>query len=367
MRSSLARYLMAVLAVAVALTLRLLLIPITGTGAPYVVFFAAVLLTSLYAGFGPGLLAVALAAPLGAYAFITRAGYPVDEAVAQALLFAVDGVLVAYLSYLITRSRRAADAAVAALQRSEEELRRSDRHKDEFLAMLSHELRNPLSAIRNSVYVLMRSAPDAEASKRAREVVDRQSIQLTRLVDDLLDLTRIARGKLELRLQPVELGDLMRRAIEDQRSFFDARGIVLEEHVPSAAAWVEGDSARLVQVVQNLLSNAVKFTPPERRVAVSLESVGDEATLRVRDSGVGIAAKDLPRVFEPFVQVGAAGRAQGGLGLGLTLVKGIVEQHGGTVDVASSPAIAGAEFVVRLPLRAAPAPLPSSAAPCSSF
>lgn len=349
-RGPVGQYSAAVLIVAVAFVLRLLLLPVTGTGAPYVVFFAAVLVTSLYAGSGPGLLALALAAPLGAYVFVTRAGYPAMEAVGQAVLFIVDGVLVVYLSNLIARSRREANQAVHALRQSQDKLRVADRNKDEFLAVLSHELRNPLSAIRNSAYILMRSPSDASAAQRAGEVIDRQITQLTRLVDDLLDVTRIARNKFQMRLERIELGGVVRRAVEDQRSLFDARGILLEERMPPSNLWIEGDAARLIQVIHNLLGNAAKFTPSAGRVEVSLTPEGRQAVLSVKDSGVGIPPEDLPRVFEPFVQLGQTGTSASGLGLGLALVKGIVELHGGTVRACSSKVAGGSEFLVRLPL-----------------
>jgi len=353
MRGPFARYSAAVFIVAVALALRLLLVPVTGTGAPYVVFFAAVLVTSLYGGPGPGLLAVALAAPLGAYVFVVGAGYPAAEAVGQAVIFIIDGVLVVYLSNLIARSRREANEAAHALRRSQDELRVADRNKDEFLAVLSHELRNPLAAIRNSAYILMRSPSDVPSAQRAREVIDRQTTQLARLVEDLLDVTRIARGKFQIRLERIELGGVVRRAIEDQRSLLDARGILLEERMPPSNLWIEGDAARLIQVIHNLLGNAAKFTPSRGRVEVSLTSEGGQAVLSVKDSGVGIAPEDLPRVFEPFVQLDQTGTSESGLGLGLALVKGVVELHGGTVRACSSKVAGGSEFLVRLPLSTA--------------
>jgi signal transduction histidine kinase/ActR/RegA family two-component response regulator len=352
-RGPVAHYFTAILIVAVALALRLLLVPVTGTGAPYVVFFAAVLVTSLYAGPRPALLAVVLSAPLGAYVFVIRAGYPAIEAVGQAVLFIVDGVSVVYLSNLMARSRREANEAADALRRTQDELRVADRNKDEFLAVLSHELRNPLAAIRNSAYILMRSPSDMSAAQLAREVIDRQTTQLTRLVDDLLEVTRIARGKLQIRLKRIELGGVVHRAVEDQRSLFDARRILLEERMPPSNLWIEGDSARLIQVIHNLLGNAAKFTPSAGRVAVSLTPEGREAVLSVKDSGVGIAPEDLLRVFEPFVQLGQTGTAEPSLGLGLALVKGIVELHGGTVSACSSKVAGGSEFLVRLPLSTA--------------
>jgi two-component system CheB/CheR fusion protein len=242
----------------------------------------------------------------------------------------------------ITERRRAAQA-----------LRDADIRKNEFLAALSHELRNPLTPIRNGLMLLDLAAPDSKQFRRARAVLDRQVAHLVRLVDDLLDVTRITRGKIDLHREQVELGDLARRTVDDHEAGFEAHGIALELKLPAEPLWLVADATRLVQVVGNLLANAMKFTPRGGRVAVTLSRDRGAAVLRVHDSGVGIDAGVLPQLFVPFMQGRQPlDRTAGGLGLGLAIVKGLVELHGGSVAAASEGPGQGAELTVRLPLSA---------------
>ncbi|BDG01927.1 PAS domain-containing hybrid sensor histidine kinase/response regulator [Anaeromyxobacter oryzae] len=236
-------------------------------------------------------------------------------------------------------------------KRAEEALREADRRKDEFLGMLSHELRNPLAPIRNSIYVLRHTEPGSEQGNRAQEVIERQTEHLTRLVDDLLDVTRIARGKIELRRTRVDLRDLVWRAADDFRHLMRDRSVELRVVADDEKVWADADPTRISQVVGNLLHNASKFTRGGDEVTVSLRAEGGAAEIRVRDTGAGIEPSLLPHVFDPFVQgERTLARTEGGLGLGLALVKGITELHGGTVRVESAGKGRGAEFVVRLPL-----------------
>jgi PAS domain S-box-containing protein len=253
---------------------------------------------------------------------------------------------------------------VTERKRAEQALRDADRHKTEFLATLSHELRNPLAPIRTCIELLDRLPPEDERAGRAKAIIRRQTDHLTRLVDDLLDVTRISRGKIELRRSRIELFDLVARTCEDHRLLFEARRVALSV-AGRGPAWVDADPTRIAQVVGNLLQNASKFTREGGTVTVGVATANGRAEIRVRDDGTGIPAELLPRVFEPFVQAkeGLA-RSQGGLGLGLALVKGLVELHGGGVR-ASSEVGRGAEFVVELPLApptGAPAPPPPSRA-----
>ncbi|HEY6099218.1 MAG TPA: ATP-binding protein, partial [Anaeromyxobacter sp.] len=237
----------------------------------------------------------------------------------------------------------------------EHALREADRRKDEFLGMLSHELRNPLAPIRNAVYLLERGDPAGPQAERARAVIRRQTEHLTRLVDDLLDVTRIARGKIEPRREQVDLRELVRSAADDFRPVMEARGIAFRTDVAGAGPWADADATRLAQLVGNLLHNAAKFTGRGGEVVLSLRATQDEAEIAVRDTGEGIEPGLLPRVFDAFVQgERALARSEGGLGLGLALVKGIAELHGWTVRAESAGAGKGAAFVVRLPLAAAP-------------
>jgi PAS domain S-box-containing protein len=249
---------------------------------------------------------------------------------------------------------------ITAHKEAQQALVEADRRKTEFLGMLSHELRNPLAPIRSSIYILEHAAPASEDARRARAVIARQSEHLTRLVDDLLDVTRIARGKIELRPTRVDLGDVLRRTAEDLRAVVEQRGIELALELPSANATVVGDATRLGQVIGNLLHNATKFTPPGGRVTLALTLAPDTAEIRVRDTGSGIDRALLDRVFEPFVQgEESLARTQGGLGLGLALVKGVTELHGGSVRAESAGPGAGAEFVVQLPLAGPSGPEPA--------
>jgi signal transduction histidine kinase len=248
---------------------------------------------------------------------------------------------------------------VSDRKRAEEALREADRRKDEFLGMLSHELRNPLAPIRNSIYILEHAEAGSPQVQRAHAVIRRQTQHLTRLVDDLLDVTRIARGKIELRRTRVDLREVVLRAAEDFR-LFEERGVSFHTAVGGAALWADADATRLTQVIGNLLHNAAKFTSPGDEVILSLEGDGRDAEIRVRDTGAGIDRALLPHVFEAFVQgPPTLARTDGGLGLGLALVKGIAELHGGGARAESAGQGQGTTFVVRLPLVAgATAPEP---------
>ena len=246
---------------------------------------------------------------------------------------------------------------VAELDRRAEALKDADRRKDEFLAMLAHELRNPLAPIRNGLEILRLTEGDPVAVARTRDMLRRQVEHLARLVDDLLDVSRITRGKVELRKQPVELGAALSRAVEGVRPLVDARHHKLTVVQPGRPVWAEADPARLTQVVGNLLTNAAKYSEEGGRIDLCLEEDGEWAVVRVRDTGLGIPPEMLPRVFDLFTQVGRTlDRADGGLGIGLTLVRTLVELHGGTVQAHSDGVGKGSEFVVRLPRTTAPGP-----------
>ena len=251
------------------------------------------------------------------------------------------------------RARRAAEA-----------LRDSDRRKTEFLAVLSHELRNPLAAIANAAHLLALPEVTEGQSRRARQVIERQTGQLARLVDDLLDLTRIERGKIPLHARPLDLAETTRRTCEDHGSLFEDRGIALR-CCTSSPVWIQADPTRIAQVIGNLLQNAARYGHRGGTVVVeaALAPAG-VAELRVRDDGRGIAPDLLPRLFTPFVQSeDGLSRAHGGLGLGLSLVKALVQLHGGTVQARSDGPGRGAEFVLRLPVAEPPSATTSVGTP----
>jgi len=228
-------------------------------------------------------------------------------------------------------------------------LQENDRRKDEFLAMLAHELRNPLSPIRNASTVLQRAA-DESKRKWATDIIQRQVAHMVRLLDDLLDVSRITRGKIDLRLAPNDLGGIIRTAVETSRPLIEARGHQLEVTIPGEPLPISADATRIEQVVANLLNNAAKFTEEGGRIALSLERNGSEAICRIRDTGIGIASDMLSSIFNLFTQVARAQSIQGSLGIGLTLVRRLVEAHGGSVVASSRGLGQGSEFIIRLPL-----------------
>ena len=254
------------------------------------------------------------------------------------------------------RARARQYSARAALEEREREVRQ----RDQFLAMLGHELRNPLGAIRNAATLAQRSGGVEPHIERPLAIIDRQIHHLTRLVDDLLDVARVTTGKIALQRAPTDLRAVCLGLAQESRRICDERGLALTFHAPEAPVVVLGDRVRLEQIVNNLLTNAVKYTPAGGRVTISIEAgAGDtEAVLCVADTGAGISPEILPTIFEPFTQSERTlDRAQGGMGLGLSVVRTLVRLHGGTVTATSRGLGHGAEFTVRLPLAAAPSPV----------
>lgn len=234
-----------------------------------------------------------------------------------------------------------------------QDVQRADRQKNEFLSMLAHELRNPLAPIRNAVELLRLNKHDESALAWSRDVIDRQVGHLARLVDDLLDISRITRGKIRIRRKKTKVAEFVAHALESSRPLIEARRHRLNVALSSEPLWVDGDAARLAQVLTNLLNNAAKYTPEGGYLWLSGSRERENVVFRVRDTGVGIAADMLPTVFDLFTQADRSlERADGGLGIGLTLVKRLVEKHGGSVEAYSEGAGRGSEFVVRLPLAA---------------
>jgi signal transduction histidine kinase/DNA-binding response OmpR family regulator len=234
-------------------------------------------------------------------------------------------------------------------------IQEADRRKDEFLAMLAHELRNPLAPIRNWLEILKRIETDPKVSEQACMVIDRQVTQVIRLVDDLLDVSRITLGKITLRFTRTEARSVVAAAVETSRPLIDASDHALEVELPEHELWIECDSTRLAQILANLLNNAAKYTTSGGRISLRVSREADQVVFRVRDNGQGIPRPMILRVFEPFTQIDQTlARSQGGLGIGLTLVKRLVELHGGSVEGRSDGPGRGSEFTVRLPLAAEP-------------
>jgi len=260
----------------------------------------------------------------------------------------------------VVRGAVGAFVDVSELKRAEARLREADRRKDEFLAILSHELRNPLMPIRTSLYILERGEPGSDNVRRAMATMTRQVQHLARLIDDLLDVTRITRGKMELRREPLVLQEVAARAVEDHAAAAEAAGLTLSSDLALEPLRIDGDPTRLAQVIGNLLGNAIKFTPAGGQVWLEVAREAHEAVVRVTDTGVGIGPEIAGQLFEPFAQADhTLERSRGGLGLGLALVKLLAEMHGGQVAMQSQGEGSGAEFIVRLPLLAAATTAPA--------
>lgn len=236
-------------------------------------------------------------------------------------------------------------------ERAAAALREADRRKNEFLAVLAHELRNPLAPIRNSLQILRMTIKGDETTAELTEMMERQVNHMVRLVDDLMEVSRITRGKIELRREPIDIGTVIRNAVETSQPLIDAGGHQLSVKLPTETLMVNGDPVRLSQVIANLLNNAAKYTDSGGQIGLAVQCKDGRVEITVSDTGVGISTEMLPKVFDMFTQVpSSSGRAQGGLGIGLTLVKSLIEMHEGTIEARSAGVGHGSQFVIRLPL-----------------
>jgi signal transduction histidine kinase len=236
-------------------------------------------------------------------------------------------------------------------KQAEDAVREADRRKSEFLATLAHELRNPLAPIRNGLQIIRLANHDEAAVQVARAMMERQVAHMVRLIDDLLDLSRITNGKIELRKERIELAAAVQDAVEAVRPCMEASGHELTITLPTKPVYVDGDRTRLAQIFANLLNNSAKFTEQGGHIRLTVEWQGSDVVVSVKDNGIGIPADMLPQIFNMFTQVDRSlDRSQGGLGIGLSLVRGLVEMHGGRVEAHSAGLGAGSEFIVRLPV-----------------
>jgi len=251
----------------------------------------------------------------------------------------------------LERANRSLQSEVAERARAEQALKEADRHKDEFLAMLAHELRNPLAPILNAVQLMrMKPMPDAQLS-RSRDVIERQLSHLTRLVDDLLDVARITRGRINLSPEPIELAALIARAVETVQPLIQERGHEFTTEIPAGTLRVNADPLRLTQALGNVLGNAAKYTERGGRITLSVCRQGADVEIRVRDTGIGIPAEVLPRIFDLFTQLDRrSDHSHTGLGIGLALVRRLLQMHDGTISAHSEGTGRGSEFLIRLPL-----------------
>jgi signal transduction histidine kinase/ActR/RegA family two-component response regulator len=309
-----------------------------------------------------GFLEESLTRPLG-YREVLAIGLALDEAITASVT--------AYVSERDTHLRQLEQERARETRQTQErleeharELREADRRKNEFLAILAHELRNPLAPIRNTLQILKLKCPPDPDLQQAQQVIERQVQQMTRMVDDLLDVARITQAKINLAPEAVELGAVVARAVEGCRPLLDDRRHQLNVTLPTEPCWLQADPSRLTQVLTNLLVNAAKYTDEGGRIELSAQREGDEVAIRVSDNGIGVPAELLPRLFLPFIQEERlADRAQGGLGLGLALVRYLVDLHQGRVHAHSEGRGKGSEFTVHLPLLKG---TPPSTSPTSS-
>jgi signal transduction histidine kinase len=342
----LVRYGAAVAAVAIAIGVRALFNPLWGpTDYPTGFFTAAVVFAAWFGRMGPGLFAIALSAAAITYFHME----PIHSFVITAqnapalIIFSIVGLSIVIAIEAMHRSNDRAQRALA-------EVAAADRQKAEFLAVLAHELRNPLAPISGAAYLLKKSSDSHPWLRQISDVIDRQLHQLTRLVDDLLDVARATRGKIDLKPELMNMSDAVALAVEAARPLIDAKGQGLSIRLTQEPVYVVGDLTRLSQVVSNLLSNAAKYSGKSGRIEVILGRKANSVTVTVRDHGMGIAPELLPRIFDLFVQGDDnLAHSNGGLGVGLTLVKKIVELHGGDVKVFSEGRGKGSEFVISLP------------------
>jgi signal transduction histidine kinase len=341
----------AMAAVGSALALRMLLRPIIGSASPFLLFTPAVAISAIYGGMVPGAIATALSAFVGSRFLLLHAAEPVVERWDRVVLFVLVGIVITGSSTLLRRSRQQLKASLWREQRARAQAEAADRAKDDFLAVVSHELRTPMGVVIGWIATLRHRSSHPDSFGPALEAIERNARVLNRLVDDILDRSRIATGTLTVNRQPISLNRVVRAAVDQTTERAAAMGIDLRLQLPAANLTVIGDAIRLQQVFTNLLTNAVKFTPKGGRVSVCMAASEGEVTISVSDTGAGISSDFLPHVFEAFRRAGQT-RSQPpeGLGLGLAIARYLIEQHEGWIEARSPGEGRGSTFTVTLPL-----------------
>lgn len=353
------RYLMAFVSTGLALWVRSALHPWLQDECPFSVFYLSVLLTAWLAGTGPAVLAIVLGTASAAFFFIEpRISLRIDSLpeIIQLIIYVIVNCVAAWLFERSGRQRVLAEQRAHENSQLSASLRQADERKDEYLALLAHELRNPLAPIRSGLVILQREAESPAEVQRVRRILERQVNHLVRLTQDLLDVSRISRGKIVLQKEQVSLQDAVSDALEMVGDQIRERRHQFQWLAPEEPVILEGDRVRLAQLAANLLTNAVKYTPDGGRIVLELESHEGVGTLTVRDNGVGFAAEQSERIFLPFTQVDPSRtRERGGLGLGLSIVRKLAELHGGSVTAHSRGPSLGATFCFRFPISPASA------------
>ncbi len=348
------RYSVAVFSTVIATLLRIELDPWIGDRVPFGTYLLSVLLTAWMAGTGPAVFSLFLGIVAAAtYIMPPRQGIEVtDPGDMLALgIYATVGAATISLFYSVTRQNRLRCRHVEQIEILSAELQIADRRKDEFLALLAHELRNPLAPIRNGLVMLQQGEMAEKERKSVLKTISRQLTQLVHIVDDLLDVSRFVHGKIRLELKHVDLRDLVELALAQAKSAMEERHHSVQVLLPTSKVIVDGDSNRLVQIITNLLTNAAKYTPREGRIQVILEKGKNEAILKVVDNGIGISAEMQEHVFQLFTRSDvAAQRDQGGLGLGLPIARQFALMHGGRLNVFSKGTDQGSRFEFGIPL-----------------
>jgi len=353
-------YAAAASAVAVATVVRQLLDPIFQARAPYGFFLIATAFVAWRHGLKPALLSLALGIAFGRYFFEEPRGSLWVSGGYHQVIVAMTASIGVLISVLCESLRMAAVEYARSYQMALE----ADARKDEFLAMLGHELRNPLAPIRHALYLFDRMEVPNPMFGQLRQIMTSQVDHLTRLVNDLLDVSRITRGKIELNCETIDLKKVIDLTLDVTRPLIEEKQHLLEVAVPAGTVFINADPVRMTQVLTNLVNNAAKYTPPGGHIWVTADLVGHAVAIRVRDNGIGLSPEACKAVFDLFMQVDhSVERANGGLGVGLTLVKWLVERHGGTAEVTSPGLGLGAEFTVRMPVVAQPTATPKVGSP----
>ncbi len=354
LKDGLQRYCIAIVSTLAATQIRFWIDPFVGDHLPFGTYMIAVVLTAWLAGSGPAICTLLLGILAAAYYFVAPA-YTLtisnSHAMISLIIYGLVGAVTISLFDLTNRQHRLARHQLKQIRKLSKDLKTSDQHKDEFLALLAHELRNPLAPIRSGLLLLQNDHVREEERSKTIKTICRQLQQLIRIVDDLLDVSRFVHGKTVLECNPVDLRDLVETAIEQAQADFQDRGHEVHLLMPARSVAVHGDRVRIVQIITNLLTNASKYTPRQGRIQIMLEVSHESALLSVADNGIGITREMQQHIFDLFARSAAAMRRdQGGLGLGLPIAKQFADMHGGTLRAFSEGADMGSRFELTLPL-----------------